>query len=113
MIQEQMDNLYIDLYDMIVSYTSAEHLSEFVYTLEKGLTAIWGKDIPWADLDAGEDFQDLISTVHLVCYGEAVQGIAIFCLDRGLYKTQIDCMLHTAYEEYLCSEALTYKRITK
>lgn len=105
-------NIIYDIYDHLPQSqydNGVESLNDILNILETGIVTLNPGPV-WSELDQCEDFVDLISTIALYCGIEATQVLAIYCLDRGLSNCQME-FYDEIYEQYLCSEVLTYKRL--
>lgn len=105
-------NVIYDMYDHLPHSqydTGVESLNDILNILETGVVTLNPEPV-WMELDQCEEFVDLFSVISMYCGIEATQVLAIYCLDRGLSNCQIE-FYEEIYDEYLCSEVQTYKRL--
>ncbi len=104
-------NVVYDLYDQLHGHDwSGDNINELLGTLDTCVNTLNPDKPVWSELDANDEFVEFMSCLFYYCGLEAQQIMGIYCLDRGLVNCQME-FYEDIYDEYLCSEVLTYKRL--
>lgn len=110
-VNPQTLDMINDWYDHLPNGVArSETINELLGLVDQCVTTLNPDESVWRELDNNEEFVEFITFITAFCNIEGIQCLAIFCLDRGLINCQMD-FYKEIYEQYMCSEVLTYKRL--